>query len=446
MSPSTRQYLVIGAGVIFILFTGSLVHQLGVPKLLPYVSMGKLEPSEPPKPIGMGPYSLMDHPPLKGTYTSPSLKRIAVVMSVHSNDPLFRASFEGHRRYCQLHGYRFMTQSKEMLPEEPFPHPRGHEYQKMAVLMQALLIGLDTKEYDWILWTDLDTYITDPSIPLESFLPPPTASPNDTQPYFIGNRDFNGFNAGVLFIKVIPWSVQLIAMVIADPYFLYNSGALDDSHEHKPATNDQASLGRIFQATPLFGQHFQEIPASWMNTYAPFELDGTLNTTIPHLLPPKVEEWIQEMDECVSAREEALRERRRWPRRPTFKLPNPPPRLDDDTLEQLRGLRDLPSTFIPNEFKDTLQVHLVDKRKLQFDYLALVSINAQMMQIAMGALVTHFHERLLTSDSVSVWEQEKRDSIAGLRYIQNPGLLERRDKWYREKKIGIEGMSWLDVR
>lgn len=153
MPPPPRQYLIVGAGVLLIFITGSLIHQFGVPTALPYVSMHDIKHEESKLRDGMAPYPLMDHPPLENIYASPSPKRIAVVMSVHQQTPLFQASYIGHQEYCQIHGYRFMTQSKYLLPEEPFPHPvhRGHEYQKMAVLMQALMIGLDTREFDWIL-------------------------------------------------------------------------------------------------------------------------------------------------------------------------------------------------------------------------------------------------------------------------------------------------------
>ncbi|KAF9535130.1 hypothetical protein CPB83DRAFT_232053 [Crepidotus variabilis] len=446
MLSTYRQYFILSGSVVLLFLTVGLIHQIVVPQVLLHVSMAKTHLPQSEYGVGMRPYSLMGHPPLNDTYSSPTLNRIAVVMSVHSDEPLYRASFESHQRYCQLHGYRFMTQSKNMLPEEPFPHPRGHEYQKMAVLMQALMVGLDTDDFDWILWTDLDTYVIDPSVPLESFLPPPYDSTTGPEPYFLGNRDWNGFNAGALFIKVIPWSVQLIAMVIADPYILYTTGALDDSRDHKPATNDQASLSRIFQTNSLFGKHFQEIPSNWMNTYPPSELDGKLNTTIPHLLPSKVEEWVKAMDDHTATRQ--LESKRRWQRPRWMHRSAPPSPLDNDTLEQLKQLRDLPSTFIPSQFKDILQIHLVDGRKWSFDYLSLVSINAQMMQVATGALVYHYHENLpLGGEGAAVrWEEEKRRTLVGLKHIQNPGLFERRDKWYRERKVGVEGMTWLDGR
>lgn len=142
-----RQYLALPFGILLLLWMGTWGSRHT--RWLMYLAMEKVSDQVG---VGMNPYSFLDLPPLNDTFASPTRKRIAVVMAIHSNDPLYQASILSHQRYCQMHGYRFMTQSQYMLPEEPFPHPRGHEYQKMAVLMHTLLIGLDSGDFDWILY------------------------------------------------------------------------------------------------------------------------------------------------------------------------------------------------------------------------------------------------------------------------------------------------------
>ncbi|KAF9523221.1 hypothetical protein CPB83DRAFT_887063 [Crepidotus variabilis] len=370
--------------------------------------------------------------------TSSTSRRIAVVMAIHQDTPLYRASIENHRSYCQLHGYHFMTQSKDFLPEAPFPQPRGNEYQKVAVLMQAMLIGLDESQFDWIFWTDMDTFVVNPSIPLESLLPPSDSSEKDTS-FFLGNRDANGFNAGSFFIKVDPWSVQLLAMALAEPYLQYQSGAVAHPENSTIMLNDQASLGRIFQNHTMFGSHFHEIPARWANLYPPRDLDGKLDTSPPRLIPTKVENWVHAMEDAASSA--PLTRARRAPTSPSY-----PPPLNQKTISHLKSLLDLPSDFLPTEFEGALQIHLVNYRKYQFYYNSLLVINAKFMQVGLAALVVNFHERLASAenaDVIALWKSERDSSVWGLKYLQPTDLDERRSRWYRDTKAGVEGMKWL---
>lgn len=141
-----RQRITFFAGIVLLILVtaGLLYHLYGFLSNNAAVSMWKLSSH-----IQYG--FQMDSHHIPFNRTSSESKRIAVVMAIHQDTPLYRASIENHRRYCQMHGYRFMTQSTNLLPEAPFPQLKGNEYQKMAVLMQAVIIGLDSNKYDWIL-------------------------------------------------------------------------------------------------------------------------------------------------------------------------------------------------------------------------------------------------------------------------------------------------------
>ena len=67
-------------------------------------------------------------------------------------------------------------------------------------------------------WVDADLVLVNPAVPLEIFLPPPDF-PNIK---FLGSRDGPGLNSGTFFLKVCPWSVQMLAKSIGYPMFRHD--------------------------------------------------------------------------------------------------------------------------------------------------------------------------------------------------------------------------------
>jgi hypothetical protein len=81
-------------------------------------------------------------------------------------------------------------------------------------------------------WQDGDSWISNPSILLESYLPPDTLGDEETAPYFLATQDENGvsfnrlgfgseltaslqFNDGTFFLKVNYWSYSFLAQAFA---------------------------------------------------------------------------------------------------------------------------------------------------------------------------------------------------------------------------------------
>jgi mannan polymerase II complex MNN10 subunit len=100
---------------------------------------------------------------------------------------------------------------------------------------------LETPAHDMLhRWLDSDAIIMNHHVPLEMFLPPDAL--RDTR--LILTKDQNGINAGIYFIKVDRWSLQLLAEVIAFRSFFPDvelkfseqsaTIAVLDSPEHKP--------------------------------------------------------------------------------------------------------------------------------------------------------------------------------------------------------------------
>ena len=63
-------------------------------------------------------------------------------------------------------------------------------------------------------WFDADTIILNQNIPWEAFLPPSDTFPDIN---FLGNKDWNGFNCGVFFLRINEWSVNFLTEASALP-------------------------------------------------------------------------------------------------------------------------------------------------------------------------------------------------------------------------------------
>lgn len=67
----------------------------------------------------------------------------------------------------------------------------------------------------WLMWTDADTVVLNPSFELEAFLPPSMMQEVE----LICNKDQNGLNNGIFFIKVSQGMAAYMAQVAAYPHF-----------------------------------------------------------------------------------------------------------------------------------------------------------------------------------------------------------------------------------
>ncbi|WWD03770.1 hypothetical protein V865_001826 [Kwoniella europaea PYCC6329] len=119
----------------------------------------------------------------------------------------------------------------------------------------------DEKErYDWIFMTDIDTIISNPSIPIHFLLPPPTLDP---PPMFLGNQDHNGFNAGVLIFRIHPHTLTLLQWVINE-----FEKSLERLKEGELPRNDQVLLSTALNQPELgYSKGFYKIPKNWFNAY-----------------------------------------------------------------------------------------------------------------------------------------------------------------------------------
>ena len=94
-------------------------------------------------------------------------------------------SFPNKQKYCDKHGYAFLPYTESL---NEYCHP---SWSKILYLIQHL------RDFDWLVWTDADTYIINSDIKLESFI-------KDGKEFIIQcdtEGNYTAINAGVIFVK-----------------------------------------------------------------------------------------------------------------------------------------------------------------------------------------------------------------------------------------------------
>lgn len=121
----------------------------------------------------------------------------------HKYDVLGRLGVDDHRRYCERHGYDFVS-------EVPVDPARPSCWAKLPAVAEAL------RDHEWVLWADSDALFPDHSIPLERFVVPDkdlvvqyqedwweeVGIPDGTERFPI--------NSGVFLIRACEWSRRFL--------------------------------------------------------------------------------------------------------------------------------------------------------------------------------------------------------------------------------------------
>ncbi|RXK40509.1 hypothetical protein M231_02161 [Tremella mesenterica] len=128
-------------------------------------------------------------------------------LSAGTGAELQNASRETHRRYCQAWGYGYMDDHESYVPDEDGAKNVNKLYSLLRFMVEEE--GKGDNGAEWIMQTDADTLIYNPSIPLHHLLPPSHLTPT---PWILGNQDSNGFNDGVVLYRVCR---DIIDMLIA---------------------------------------------------------------------------------------------------------------------------------------------------------------------------------------------------------------------------------------
>ena len=199
----------------------------------------------------------------------------------NGKDPTFVRAIRTHQAHCRRHGHPLILLRHAIL---------DGVWSKPAYILAVLLEELRKPERErlaWLLygskcwkkifllltqinsWVDADTVVMNPKIPLDIFLPP-IEFPHT---HLLLSADPHGVNNGVFFIKVNPWSVELLSAVIAYTTF---------RPETQLRFRDQSALEELLKER-AFKKNFSLVPQRWFNAYQS-EIDDrrTLSFQVEH--------------------------------------------------------------------------------------------------------------------------------------------------------------------
>jgi hypothetical protein len=124
--------------------------------------------------------------------------RIAVVSMWDDRfAPIARVTAANKTAYCERHGYAWRPFETRLAPELP------PAWSKIPSILRIL------PDFDWVMWTDADSLVTNPNIRLEPF----TATGAD----LVITADTKGINSGEFLIRRCPWSFAFLQSALAAP-------------------------------------------------------------------------------------------------------------------------------------------------------------------------------------------------------------------------------------
>jgi len=175
-----------------------------------------------------------------------------VVIASGFEDIVYERALDTHRRYAQKHGYPIYI-ARENAAEGMF--------NKVAFLQVVLLDELykpREERVEWLFYTDADTIVMNQEIPLSIFEPP--GDFNHVK--WIAGRDWNGLNAGIFFLRVDTWSLNLLNRVMTYKHY----------HPTEDYTfEEQSILARLTEQNDEFKTQAIYMPRMWFNAYVSYK-------------------------------------------------------------------------------------------------------------------------------------------------------------------------------
>ncbi|OAL33817.1 hypothetical protein AYO20_06828 [Fonsecaea nubica] len=192
------------------------------------------------------------------TYNKPhsEVKIAKVTMLYGEPNDAYERALESHALHANMHGYQLHVLRQKML---------GRLWTKPAFILSVVLNELakpPEARIEWIFWFDADTFLLNPKIPLEIYLPPADVRGVN----FLCGNDHNGLNDGAFLLRVNDYSVHLLASSLSVETFRPN---VDLRYSEQSAIEHVVHEGGVYRpwdgTTYLDG--YAEIPQRWLNAY-----------------------------------------------------------------------------------------------------------------------------------------------------------------------------------
>ncbi|KAI9829171.1 MAG: hypothetical protein M1832_000194 [Thelocarpon impressellum] len=178
-----------------------------------------------------------------------------VTMLFGDRNVAYERALKTHHVHGRYHGYENYVLRAEMLDGI------WNKPSYMLFLLMKEMKRHPKDRLEWLFWYDADTVIINPSVPLAFFLPP--ADFEDVRLLFA--QDWNGLNAGVFFIRVGWWAIEVMSAILAYRYL---------RPEEELIFLEQSALARVLDED-CFRHNALEYPQRWFNAYD----SGFLNET-----------------------------------------------------------------------------------------------------------------------------------------------------------------------
>jgi hypothetical protein len=151
-----------------------------------------------------------------------------------------KVSFANKKKYCNIHNYDFLC-FKDKLSSRP------------ASWIKILYLQKFLEKYDWILWTDADSYVIDGDRRIEEFV--------DPSKDLVVCEDDVGINFGVFLIKSSDWSHWLLSEIW--DFKKYGNNVLGTTTHFVPRTGKVATYNtweqtNVHSIVGLHGENFTE--------------------------------------------------------------------------------------------------------------------------------------------------------------------------------------------
>jgi hypothetical protein len=147
--------------------------------------------------------------------------------------------------YCRRHGYAWL------------PFREGFDSSRPVAWSKILFLRRHLADYDWLMWSDVDSAITNPALGLESLV----KRAGD----LLITRDGTGLNSGSFLIRNCAWSHRFLQAAWECP-------DTDDYRRHFEITTDRMWENRAFlllAPAPAHRAHVRVIPQRQLNSYPP---------------------------------------------------------------------------------------------------------------------------------------------------------------------------------
>ncbi|KAK3174012.1 hypothetical protein K4F52_010318 [Lecanicillium sp. MT-2017a] len=188
-------------------------------------------------------------------FDAPTNRLMAVSMLYGQPEPHYLRALQTHFRHNEKWGYAMHVL------ETDFAAGYWNKPYYMLALIIHELAKPPHERTEWLMWVDADTIILNSAVPSEIFLPPPDLD----DVHFVGTKDHNGLNTGVIFVHVHPWSVSMLTDALAYPKYFPEVDLGFNA--------DQESMARVMGGDGVDpdGAQYRDgvvyLPRPWINAY-----------------------------------------------------------------------------------------------------------------------------------------------------------------------------------